>query len=293
MKRDKIKRLVAGLCAMVVLAMGSTTALAADTVDVNGSGRASDTTKVVVGYQDKDLFSNMKDLMPGDVISNEIAVSNQSGRAVTIYLKAYSQFDSEDGLTAHRETSEASAEGKTFRGDILDQISMTLRMGDEILYRGSADGNDPEEGYEAMTAGDYGISLGSFAAGSQKALTVELTLPGPEFDNSFADKFDAVDWVFCVEGTTPSSGGGGGSSGGGPSGGGDPNGGPGVTLIEDSDVPLGPGESTNVVITDPETPLASIPKMGDAGVSGYVFGIALALLAASGAVYAKKRLASQ
>lgn len=274
---------------MVILAMGSTTALAADTVEVSGSGRASSTTKVVVGYQDKDLFSNMKDLMPGDTVSNEIAVSNQSSRSVAIYLKAYSQFSSEDGVTAHRDASMASAEGKTFRGDILDQITMTLKMGDEILYQGSADGENPAEGYEAMTAGDYGISLGRFAAGSQAVMTVEITLPGQEFDNSYASKFDAVDWVFCVEGSTPSSGGGGGSSGGG--GGGNPNVGPGVTPIEDSEVPLGPGDSTNVVIADPETPLASIPKMGDAGISGYAFGASLALLAAGGAVYLRKRLA--
>ena len=54
---------------------------------------------------------------------------------------------------------------------------------------------------------------------------------------------------------------------------------------------VGPGDSTNVVIADPETPLASIPKMGDAGISGYAFGASLALLAAGGAVYLRKRLA--
>ena len=153
----------------------------------------------------------MKNLMPGDTISNQVTVANTSGRSVTVYLKAYPEFiGSADGLEATRVRTEsngalstASADGKTFRSDILDQISMTLRLGDEILYQGSADGENPDEGYEAMVNGDYGISLGSFASNTQETMTIELTLPGPTFDNSFESKFDAVDWVFCVEGTTP------------------------------------------------------------------------------------------
>lgn len=283
MKRTTIKRIMAGFWALAVAVMSSMTALAADTVDVNGSGRYADSTSVAVGYSDKDLFSNMKNLMPGDTIENQITVSNKSSRSVTIYLKAYSGFTSEDGITAVRGTSTAQAEGKTFRDDLLDQIKMTLKLGDTILYEGSADGESPEAGYEAMTDGDYGISLGSFAAGQQSALTVQLTLPGPVFDNSFADRFDAVDWVFCVEGTTPSSGGGGGGT----------TGNRAVSTIEDSDVPLAPwtGETgdTNIVITEPGVPLATIPKLGDTGTSSYVFGILLALLAACSAAYIRKR----
>ena len=294
MKRDKIKRLVAGFCTMVMMTVGSMTALAADTdsINVEGSGTASGSTHVEV-YQDKDLFSNMKNLMPGDTISNQVTVANTSGRSVTVYLKAYPEFiGSADGLEATRVRSEsggalstASADGKTFRSDILDQISMTLRLGDEILYRGSADGVNPEEGYGAMVDGDYGISLGSFASNTQETMTIELTLPGPTFNNSFESTFDAVDWVFCVEGTTPHSGGGGGG-GGSNTGNGRYNPSDGGTTLEDITGEEGP----NVVVTDPGASLASIPKLGDAGVSGYIFGIAAALLVACGAVYVKKRL---
>lgn len=293
MKIKKIKGLVAGFCTIAAMTVGSTTSLAADTVDVTGSGRYADSTQVVVGYQDKDLFSNMKDLMPGDTVSSGVTVANKSGRAVTIYLKAYSDFESSDGVTAVRGDSKASAEGKTFRDDLLDQIAMTVKLGDDILYKGSADGGNPDEGYAAMTDGDYGISMGSFSAGEQQTLTVELTLPGPDFDNSFASRFDAVDWVFRVEGTTPSSGGGGGG-GGGPDNTGNHSYKTSPTIIEDTDVPLsqwtGDPSGTNVVITDSDIPLAAIPKMGDAGISGYVFGISFALLLAAGALYMRKRL---
>lgn len=286
MRFRRFKKIIAGFWALAVVVMSCMTAFAADTVDVNGSGRYADSTSVAIGYSDKDLFSNMKELMPGDTVENRVVLSNKSSRSVNIYLKAYSEFVSEDGITAVRDTSEASADGKTFRGDILDQISMTLKLGDRILYAGSADGKTPDAGYTAMTSGDYGINLGSFGPGQQSDLMVQLTLPGPVFDNSFEERFDAVDWVFCVEGTTPSGGGGGGSSGGG--------GGHRATIITDSDVPLGPWtgnqEDMNVVITDPDVPLANIPKLGDTGTSGYIFGILLTLLIACSAVYARKRL---
>ena len=296
MKRDKIKRLVAGFCTMVVMTVGSMTALAADTdsINVEGSGTASGSTHVQV-YQDKDLFSNMKELMPGDTISNQVTVANTSSRSVTVYLKAYPEFiGSADEATRVRTESNgalstASADGKTFRSDILDQISMTLKLGDEILYQGSADGVNPDEGYAAMVDGDYGISLGSFAANTQETMTIELTLPGPAFDNSFESKFDAVDWVFCVEGTTPSSHHGGGGGGGGSNTGNgryNPSGTDTTSSLED----ITGEDGTNIVVTDPGASLASIPKLGDTGISGYVFGIAAALLLACTAIYMKKRL---
>lgn len=298
MKRDKIKRLVAGFCTMVMMTVGSMTALAADTdsINVEGSGTASGSTHVQV-YQDKDLFSNMKELMPGDTISNQVTVANTSNRAVTVYLKAYPEFIGEASSSvatrvrteSNQGISTASADGKTFRSDILDQITMTLRLGDEILYEGSADGEDPVNGYAAMVDGDYGISLGEFASGSQQTMTIDLTLPGPEFDNGFADKFDAVDWVFCVEGTTPSSHHGGGGGGGGSNTGNgryNPSGTDTTSSLED----ITGEDGTNIVVTDPGASLASIPKLGDTGISGYVFGIAAALLLACTAIYMKKRL---
>ena len=296
MKRNLLKRIMAGFWAAAFVGMSSMTALAADSVDVNGSGRYAGDTDVVVGYQDKDLFTNMKELMPGDTIDNQVALSNKSSRAVTIYLKAYADFTSADGTTAVRDKSTASADGKTFRNDILDQIEMTLKLDDKVIYEGSADGVKPKAGYESMTAGNYGIALGSFAAGTQKNMVITLKLPGPTFDNDFIDTFDAVDWVFCVEGTTPSGGGGGGGGGGGPSGGGNSNNGPGsVTEIIDSEVPLSPwtGEDGSIVILDSGVPLANIPRLGDTGISGYRLGILLALLIAAGALYMKKRYSVQ
>lgn len=289
MKKIQLKRMMAGFWAAAFVVMSSVTALAADSVEVKGSGEYASTTSVNV-YQDNDLFSNMKELMPGATVTNTVEMKNLSSREVTMYLRAYPDFVTKDnGASAERnrtETSEtgdkstADPAGKTFRDDILDQIEMTLTLGDKVIYKGSADGKTPEAGYTAMTTADYGIKLGSFAAGEEKKLEVKLVLPGPKFDNSFANSFDAVDWVFCAEGTTPDNGGGnsGGSSGGGG----------GNKTIKDPSVPLGPGDA-NIVITDPDVPLSALPKLGDNGISGYVFGILLALLIACSALYMRKR----
>lgn len=287
MKKNLLKRIMAGFWAATFVGVLSMTALAADSVDVNGSGRYADDTKAVVGYQDKDLFSNMKDLMPGDTVENQVSLSNNSGRAVTIYLKPYADFKSADGITAVRDKSVASADSKTFRDDILDQIEMTLKLDDKIIYEGSADGVKPKAGYETVSDENYGMNLGSFAAGSKKNMVITLKLPGPTFDNSFADKFDAVDWIFCVEGTTPSSGGGGGGGGGGGSSHSKKN-------VSSGQGPgsIGNDVSDKIDIVD-DIPLRVLPKTGDTGITGYVFGILLAILIACGALYMKKRFRTQ
>ena len=287
--------MMAGFWAAAFVVMSSMTALAADSVEVKGSGDYPEKTSVVVGYQDKDLFSNMKNLMPGDTVTSVVTLANRSEREATIYLKAYTEFTTPDGgKTAERdrtETSEtgdistASPDGKTFNNDILNQIDMTLTVGNTVVYKGSADGQEPAQGYKAMSDGDYGISLGKLSGGQAEKLTVELTLPGPTFDNSFASSFDAVDWVFCVEGTTPDNGGGGGSSGG--SGGGGGSGRSRTSTIGEGDIPL--AVLPKVDILPEEIPLAVLPKLGDTGVIGYVFGILLALLIACGALYLRKR----
>lgn len=288
MKKIQLKRMMAGFWAAAFVVMSSMTALAADSVEVKGSGEYASMTSVNV-YQDNDLFSNMKELMPGATVTNTVEMKNLSSREVTMYLRAYPDFVTNDnGVTAERdrtETSEtgdkstADPTGKTFRDDILDQIDMTLTLGDKVIYKGSADGKTPEAGYTALTTEDLGIKLGSFASNSTKKLEVKLVLPGPKFDNSFANSFDAVDWVFCAEGTTPDNGGNSGGHGGG---------GGGTKTIKDPSVPLGPGDA-NIVITDPDVPLSALPKLGDNGISGYVFGILLALLIACSALYMRKR----
>ncbi len=275
MKRRKLHKMMAGLWTLAAVAFGSLSALAADTVEVTGSGSHADSTDVFVGYADKDLFSNMKGLMPGDTISNTITLHNQSSRGITIYLKAYPDFVSgnEEDTAAVREDSLAMADGKAFQEKLLNLTDMTLTLGKQIIYEGSADGKAPEAGYRALTDGDYGISLGYFSVGKKEELTVTLELPGQELGNAFQGTFDAVDWVFCVEGTTPSDNDG-------------PGTGPGNTAgnTPEGPLPIG-GDSGSLIITNP----GSLPKMGDTGIGIYVLGMFGAALIGCSFLYIRRR----
>lgn len=274
MKKIQLRRRIAVFLTAAFVAMSGMTALAADdAVSVSGTGKYAETTKVKV-TQDEDLFSNMKNLMPGAHVTNTVTVSNQSDRQVTLYMKAYPVFDSEDGSLAkggYQGKSTASAQDKVFENKLLDLMQMKLVLDQNVIYDGSASASGTDFADEAK-----GICLGSFPSGSKSALTIELTVPG-ELDNSYASTFDVVDWVFYAEGTTP-SGGGGGSGGGGSGGGG------GTKKIHDSDTPLG------VLIEEPEVPLALLPALGDLGMAGYMFGILVLLLIGCSALYAKKRI---
>lgn len=277
MNKRILYKIMAGLWTLAAVGFCSLSALAADTVEVKGSGTYGGSTSAYVGYEDKDLFSNMKGLMPGDVISNTITLHNQSSRGVTIYLKAFPDFVSQDtqNQAAVREDSQASADGKTFRDSVLNIIHMTLTLGEKVIYQGSADGLTPEEGFSPMTDGAYGISLGYFKAGQKEDLTVTLKLPGQEMGNAFEQTFDAVDWVFCIEGTTPpddddsesshTSG----------------------SSTDSSPIPV-TGDYHNLIVTDP----GKVPKMGDEGTAMYVFVMLLAVLTGCSAIYTRKRYRS-
>lgn len=271
MRKIQLKRMMAGLLAAAFVAMSSMTALAADAVTVSGTGKYKESTDVKV-TQDKDLFSNMKNLMPGDHVTNTVTVGNQSSRLVTLYMKAYPVFGSEDDILAkggYQENSTASAEGKTFEETLLDMADMTLSLDGTVIYDGKASSVGT-----GLADAEKGICLGHFPSGTEKTLTIELSLP-ITLDNSYVNSFDVVDWIFYAEGTTPSDGGGGGSGGGGGGGGGGKS---------------RPSSDPGVLIEDPEVPLGILPALGDLGVTGYLFGILVLLLIACGALYMRKRM---
>lgn len=296
MNKLHIKRMMTNIIAAAFVAMSGMTALAADAVIIDGTGKYAGSTTVDVKYYDKDLFSNMKELMPGSTVANTVSLENRSGRAVTIYMKAYPNFEEEqDVFSAIRERvetalsgdkSEVSVEGKSFNNAILDLAEMTLTLDDAVIYKGSADGSKPEAGYQGLTEGDYGINLGKFSSDEVKTLKIELYLPGEKFTNEYASTFDAVDWVFCAEGTTPS---GGDSSK-------DPT--KSTVSVNDGEVPGGasPSISKDVLdnsvlqtVDDSQIPLGILPALGDNGVIGYVIGLMVFIMIGVGAVYIKKR----
>lgn len=271
MMKKLISRTVASFCIAAVLAAGSVETFAANvetsaaSVDLNSKNDFK-----ITAAQDRDLFSNMKGLMPGDTVSNTVSLKNNSARAVTFYLKAYSEYELATGSNAIVRSDDTSenpatvkvADGKNFNANLLEFIQMTITMDGVELYKGSAYGEGD------LVNGNYGISLGSIGARSAKDLVVTITLPGAEMDNKFADAFAATDWMFIVEGTDPPPNPSGGS-------GSDPT--PGIVRITDGDVPLGDAD-VNVLIDDGLIPLGSLAKTGEMAMNLTQYGILLVVL---------------
>lgn len=272
MKIKQIRRAAAGFCTAAILALNSVQSFAAAPLmmrapEVNYNHRAEG--GFTVSAQDKDLFTNLKNLVPGDVVENTVDITNNSSQSLTFYVRAYPDFTA-SGEGARRDGGTlVTAEGKEFRSDLLDIMKMNITREDGTYLYGDENFSQPASGKGTeFEESEYGIVIGSIPAHSSETLTVTVKLPGAEMGNDYADKFDAVDWVFYVEGTD-SSGGGGSHGGGGGShggGGGSTPTGPGMITIEDGDIPLAPGlggGDVNITIEDGAVPLGALPQTGD------------------------------
>lgn len=275
MKTKKIRRAAAGFCTAAMMALNSVQSFAAAPLmlrapEVSYNHRAEG--GFTVSAQDKDLFTNMKNLVPGDVVENTVDITNNSGQSLTFYMRAYPDFEA-SGNGARRDGGGlVTAEGKEFQSDLLDIMKMNITKEDGTYLYGDRDFSQPASGKGTeFEESEYGIVIGSIPAHSSETLTVTVKLPGAELGNDYADKFDAVDWVFYVEGTDSSgdggSHGGGGGGGGSHSGGGGNPTGPGMIIITDDEVPLAsgvPGDGdVNITIEDGAVPLGALPQTGD------------------------------
>lgn len=121
-----------------------------------------------------DMFTGLKDVMPGDTLTEEIEVKNNSGETKTIYMRALG----------------ASQEDK----DFLSQMNLVVKTsGGETIFDSSAD----------QTAGlTTWVDIGNYSSGSSKVLSLELTVPielGNEYQNATGD----VNWQFMTEEEIP------------------------------------------------------------------------------------------
>lgn len=302
MKKSLQKRIVTGFCIAAILAVRSFEAYAVDTGISESPGAVfgdRDDFKIQA-VSDRNLFSNMKELVPGDQVSDTITIANKSSMAVTIYLKAYAgdgaseDEDSTAGRKDQENGSIAAKDGKTFNSNLLSLIGMRIRMDGKDLY-GDDTFSMSAAGQGDLTDSVYGLELGTFPAGSTRQLEVTIRLPGEQMGNEYMNTFTEVVWKFYAEGEDkepekpaeptepadpteptspvqpvspspdprPSRPSGNISSA-------DPGvspAGPELVTIADTDVPLAAitgedGDGMNIVIADQEVPLASLAKTG-------------------------------
>jgi len=126
-------------------------------------------------YSLTDLFSNFKDVMPGDVITQKITVKNDASNdvKVKIYMRS---------LGAHEDSK-----------DFLSQMHLYVKKSDE---------NEMGYMFDASSEKSDGLSdwtlLGTLYSGGEVNLDVLLSVP-VEMDSTYMNKIGYLDWQFKVE----------------------------------------------------------------------------------------------
>lgn len=126
-------------------------------------------------YSPTDLFSEFKDVMPGDCLVQDIVVKNTASKdvEVKIYMRA---------LGAHEDS-------KSFLDQLHLRVDKKEEQRDVIVFEGNAS--------EKAQLTDW-VCLGNFSSGSEVVLQVTLEVP-VELDNAYSSQIGKLDWEFMVE----------------------------------------------------------------------------------------------
>ncbi len=191
------------LMAVMILLSLATPAFAASTVTVK-----KDTFGVTPGsgYTDTDLFTNFKNMMPGDTLTDTITIVNRlwGYDYIRVYLEAVPHVKGSNDLTyseSYEEKDQKDEEPLAGRDetiasmeDFLSQLTLTVKKGSTELYKG-----EPHK-LEGKTSNR--IYLGSIRRNPLKnSMKLDLQLHMPiDLDNEYADRVGEVDWRITIEG---------------------------------------------------------------------------------------------
>lgn len=165
---------------MTVLLSVNVTAFAADaSIVYKGSG----SSEPFVTLPGDDLFGGFKNVMPGDVRTEEITIKNKfdGSDEVYIYMQAVPH-NANNPLSPEV----AAKEDLDSMKDFLHQMKLTVTQDGKVLSQDTA---------EKPAGLAESILVGRFKGRGSSEIQVTLSVP-IEMGNEYADRIGEVDWVF-------------------------------------------------------------------------------------------------
>lgn len=164
-------------CILLVLVMVLAMSVTAFATEVDGSVTYEGNANKFIfepgsEYSPTDLFTNFKGVMPGDVLTEQITVTNakSTGMKIKIYMRALGAQEGTDKF--------------------LEQMTLTVKKNaDAVLFEAPAN--------ETAQLTDW-VLLGTLSAGGKATLDVELNVP-ITMGNEFANEIGYLDWQFKIE----------------------------------------------------------------------------------------------
>ena len=138
--------------------------------------------------EETDLFRSFKYLTPGCGRVQTVILENHSPEECDFFLQALVQ----------EQDIEDPREAELVRRLIREYAQITICQGEEVLYRGSVDGNPLGDKNREETMGTP-LMLGRLAPEEETRLTVSLEV-SPGMDNEYMDLAGKVHWVFYAAG---------------------------------------------------------------------------------------------
>ncbi|MBQ3930792.1 MAG: hypothetical protein II725_00765 [Firmicutes bacterium] len=132
------------------------------------------------------LFPDMEGVMPGDVITQKISVTNNS--SASDYIKMYLRAEAH-GSDNPLETEVKNTETVETMTEFLKQLRLKVTNGSSVIFESSPD----------QTGGlTEDVLIGTLEKGQSLELVVELTVPA-DLGNEFSERSGEVDWIFTAE----------------------------------------------------------------------------------------------
>jgi len=174
------------LAVMLVMSLAVPAFAATGQVTYRGQKRITITPATTV-YTDSDMFDNFKGVMPGDVLEEEVKITNLA--ADNDYVKVYMRAIPHGGNNPLSERVAAAGETVATMEDFLSQLHMQVWDGSNRIFNAS-----PDETAQLTNR----VYLGTLRRFKSMTLDVELEVP-VELGNEYANRVGEVDWEFTFE----------------------------------------------------------------------------------------------